>query len=199
MRCGGPLRPPGPLSGSWRCDLHGEVVPVTVHPPLSDGTVAAVAARSSVPVWQLAPAPFGWTFGGVAVAGDERATAGVALSWSGPSPLGGSADLVVVAEEPGVGLGARYAGLPTVDAGACVMGPPCDHVEVQSHPVALWACLEAPDDRCVLVGEADGGWLWLVLWPANADVLLAEDLVLADARERPVAQQRGAASPRLHV
>lgn len=168
---------------------------MTVIAPLGEHTVATTAARSRVPVWQLSPAPVSWTLGGLAVAGDERATTGVALGWSGPSPLGGGADLVLIAEEPGVGLGARYAGLPHVDAGECVVGPPCDRVEIAGHPVPLWECDEAPADRTALVGEADGGWLWVIFRPAAADALLAERLALADARDRALPYQRGAASP----
>lgn len=185
------------MSSAWVCEHHGEVAPLRVIAPLGERTVETVARRSRVPVCQLSPAPVAWTLGGIAVAGDDRATTGVALGWSGPSPLGGPADLVLVAEEPGVGLGARYAGLPHVDAGECVIGLPSDHVEVGGHPVALWECADAPADRTVLVGEADGGWLWLVLWPPDADALLAERLALADGRDRVIPQQRGAASPRL--
>lgn len=48
---------------------------------------------------------------GGASAGDERTGArATAVALAGPSPLGGPADLVLVAEEPGVGLGARLAG-----------------------------------------------------------------------------------------
>jgi hypothetical protein len=185
------------MSSAWRCEHHGEVSPVRVVAPLQDGTVAAIAHGSRVPVWQLAAPPPAWTLGGVAVAGDERATTAVALGWNGPSPLGGSADLVIVAEEPGVGLGAHYAGLPGLDAGDCAQGAPDEHVELRGHPVALWCCAEAPTDRLAFVGEADGAWLWLVLWPSSADALLAERLVLADARERQIPQQRGAAHRRL--
>lgn len=185
------------MSSAWICDHHGEVAPLTVIAPLGAQTIATVARRSAVPLWQLAPAPLGWTLGGIAVAGDERATVGVTLGWSGPAPLGGGADLLVVAEEPGVGLGARFAGLPHVDAGECVAGAPCDHVTVGGHPVPLWECTGVPADRTALVGEADGGWLWMVFWPAVADAVLAERLELADARDRAIPCQRGAATPHL--
>jgi hypothetical protein len=190
VRCGAALRRDG------RCEDHGAVAPLRTHAPLTDDAFGAAVAAAGVPVWQLSPPPVGWTVGGMAVAGDDPV--GIALAWSGPSPLGDDdADLIVVAEEPGVGLGARYAGLPGLDAGDCVVGAPDEHVEVRGHPVALWCCTQAPADRTVLVGEADGNWLWLVLWPADAEALLLEHLLLADARERLVPQQRGEPSRHL--
>jgi hypothetical protein len=78
-----------------------------------------------------------------------------------------------------------------------VSGKPSDHVRVGHHEIAVWTCDVAPDDRVVLVGEAEGSWLWLVLWPADADALLAETLTLLDARDRLIPTQRGAASPHL--
>jgi hypothetical protein len=33
------------------------------------------------------------------------------------------------------------------------------------------------------VGEAEGLWLWAVLWPADAGYLFAEDVNLHDLRE----------------
>ncbi len=195
VRCGGALH--AGESRSWTCDHHGEVEPLQLVSPLDDGTVAAVAARSRVPVWQLSPPPVGWELGGVALAGSDAAPVAVAVAWSGPSPLGGRADLIIVAEEPAVGLGAGYAGLAAVDAGDCVSGPHDEQVEVRGHPVALWACDAAPPDRSVLVGEAGGSWLWLVVWPAVADALLLEHLLLTDARERAVTQPRGTPSSRL--
>ncbi len=192
VRCGAALRDGG------RCEDHGAVAALRTYAPLNDAAFQAVTAPGGVPVWQLSPLPYGWSVGGMAVAGPPDEPVGLALAWSGPSPLGDDeADLIVVAEEPGVGLGARYAGLPGLDAGDCVTGAPDEHVEVRGHPVALWCCPQAPPDRTVLVGEADGAWLWLVLWPADAEALLLEHLLLADARERLVPQQRGEPSRHL--
>ena len=36
-------------------------------------------------------------------------------------------------------------------------------VEVAGHPTALWRVPVDGDERCVLVGEAEGLWLWAVL------------------------------------
>jgi len=136
-----------------------------------------------VPVWLPWPLPVGWVVTGVTYAGDER-TGGVAtvLACSGPSPVGGVGEFVVVAEEPGVGLGARYAGLPGTDPGAGFdTGPPHVKLEVAGHPTALW-CTGAPD-AAVFVGEAKGQWLWAILWPESAGVLLLDDIHFRDLRE----------------
>jgi hypothetical protein len=137
-----------------------------------------------VPVLLTWPLPRGWVVTGVASAGDERTGAhAVATACSGPAPLGGMGELVIVAEEPGVGLGARYAGLSGPDPGLETDGtPPHAKVTVSGHPSALW-CVPSPPDRAVYVGEAAGGWLWFVLWPSEAGALLLEDLELADLRD----------------
>jgi hypothetical protein len=102
---------------------------------------------------------------------------------TGPSPLGGPAELFVIAEEPGVGLGARHAGLAATDPGNGFDSGPADaKVVAASHPTALW-CLPAADDRAVFVGEAKGLWLWAVVWPETAGVLMWDGVVLTDLRD----------------
>ena len=67
---------------------------------------------AGVPVWLPWPLPAGWLVTGFAGAGDERTgTRACAVALSGPNPLGGPAEMLVVAEEPGIGLGAALAGL----------------------------------------------------------------------------------------
>jgi hypothetical protein len=64
------------------------------------------------------PLPVGWLFTGVAYAGDDRhGGRATAVACSGPGPLGGMGELILVAEELGVGLGARYAGVDGPDPG----------------------------------------------------------------------------------
>lgn len=142
-----------------------------------------MVARSRVPVWAPRPLLPGWTLTGSAYAGDER-TGGRAtvLAFSGPAPLGGPADMLLVAEEPGTGLGARYAGCPGPDAGDAVAGSPDAKVLAAGHPAPLWACPDGGEGRFAAVGEALGVWLWVVLWPAEAELLLLEDLELHDLR-----------------
>lgn len=143
-----------------------------------------VAEHSGVPVWLPWPLPKGWVVSGAVRAGDDaegvRATA---TALSGPNPLGGPGDMVVVAEEPGVGLGARFAGLPGPDPGSVVgNGPPHARLSVSGHEAPLW-CVDSPPDRAAYVGESYGRWLWMVLRPQTAGALLLEDLGVADARD----------------
>jgi hypothetical protein len=106
---------------------------------------------------------------------------------------------VVVAEEPGVGLGARYAGLDTLDPGAVPDDrPPDAKIHAAGHPTAVWE-LASADDRAVYIGEALGCWLWAVLWPGNAGFLLIDDFHLVDLRNagHDLDVPLGALSPRL--
>lgn len=187
------------LSSNWHCEHDGDVDPLYVVSPPAIETLPHLAKRASaLPVWVFEPAPVGWTLGGVAHAGDERTGARATVTaWCGPSPVGGVADVLLVAEEPGVGLGARYAGCGGVDAGACATGLPSAHVRVHNRPVALWQCRDTAGDQAAFVGEADGCWLWVVLWPALADLLLLEELLLRDARQEVCQPQIGVSCLRL--
>ena len=199
-RCGNPLRGPDLMSSDWSCADHGAVQPLFVAPRTSLELVRQAAAKARVPLWAPLPLLPGWTVSGFASAGDERSGAtATALALSGPNPLGGPADLLLVAEEPGTGFGARLAGLEDIDAGDCVTGPPEAKVEAAGHPTALWRCPSAPD-RVAFVGEALGVWLWAVLWPPPAELVLVEHVALHDLRA--VAHEQvdlpiGAPSPRL--
>ncbi|NHC45683.1 DUF6758 family protein [Motilibacter aurantiacus] len=182
-RCGGAVQPPGLWSSGWACSLHGAVLPQqpVVQPTVE--VVADVVRRSRVPVWLPWPLPHAWVVTGVSWAGDDRTGArAVAVSASGPAPLGGMGELLLVAEEPGLGLGARYAGMPGPDPGSLPDGRPAAKVDAAGHPTALW-CVSG-DERCAAyVGEALGHWLYVLLWPESAGALLLEGLRLADARD----------------
>jgi hypothetical protein len=181
-RCAGSLRAPGLMSSDWECERHGPVSPLHVAPRVGADVVAATAARSAVPLWSPLPLLAGWALTGLATAGDERRdTCATVLAFSGPSPLGGPADLLLVAEEPGTGVGSRYAGRDSVDPGVLLDGPPDAKVEAAGHPTALWR-IESADDRVAFVGEAMGVWLWAVLWPPAAELVMVEHLVLHDLR-----------------
>jgi hypothetical protein len=216
-RCGGPVRAPDMMHPDWRCDVDGVVTPLHVAQHIGHeivqsvvGQAAAAAARglTAVPLWCTWPLLPGWTVTGVAWAGDDRAgvRAG-AVACSGPGPLGdGPADLVLVAEEPGVGLGTRFAGLPGVDPGSLLAtilgdGHTGAHAKVKAggHPTPLWSVPGAPTDRSAYVGEARGMWLYAIAWPASAGYLLAEHVVLHDLCEwLPPELVYGAPSPYLH-
>lgn len=183
-RCGGALRAPGLTSSAWECGLHGVVSPLRAPLQPSMETVEAVVRSSEVPAWLPWPLPTGWVVTGITSAGEERTgTRAIVLACSGPAPLGGPGDLLLVAEEPGVGLGARYAGLPGPDPGT-IGESTAAHAKLHAagHPTAMW-CVQGPPDRAIFIGEALGLWLWAILWPASAGCLLYEELHLADLRE----------------
>ncbi len=202
-RCGTPAREPDVWSPAWTCALHGAVQPLHPFGVPTAALTTYVAEHARVPVWLPWPLPVGWLVTGVGSAGDdEQGASATVVACSGPNPVGGGADLLLIAEEPTVGLGGTYAALTGTDPGQTFEGtPPHAKVYVGSHPVPLWF-LPGPVDRAVYVGEADGCWLWMVLHPASAGVLLAERLRLADARELGAEVEMipfGALSPRVQL
>jgi hypothetical protein len=186
-------------SSAWRCELHGEVQPLL--PPFSPSRegLDGLLRFSGVPVLAPWPLPAGWLLAGFAGVGDERTGAhATAVALAGPNPLGGPADMVVVAEEPGVGLGAALAGLEGVDPGAGFAStPPIASVSFGKHDFPLWQ-VDSPD-RATFAGEIKALWLWLVLWPETAGILLIEPLNLRDLRDpgQDLDLPFGALSPRL--
>ena len=104
---------------------------------------------------------------------------------SGTSALDGPVDVFVVSEESGVGLGARCAGTSHLDPGPELgVGRPPVRVRIGSQAVPLWAVSTSTSDveldRSVFAGEAGGRWLWIVLRPASAMLLLRDDWILRD-------------------
>ena len=203
-RCHRTVQQPSAWSSAWRCDWHGEVYPLfPAFSPSREGLDGLLQqfrpGTAGVPVWLPWPLPAGWLVTGFAGAGDERTgVRACAVALSGPNPVGGPADMVVVAEEPGVGLGAALAGLDSVDPGAGFgTAPPVATASFGHHDVSLWA-VDSPD-RATFAGEAEGQWLWLVLWPDTAGMLLVEPLALRDLRDpgQDLDLPYGAASPRL--
>lgn len=179
------------MRSEWRCDTCGPVTPLHVPRHVGADVLRSVLAevgrhRERIPVWCPWPLPSGWTVTGVGWVGDERSPVrATVLAGGGPAPLtGGPADLLLIAESPGVGLANRYAGLPGVDLGPALAGAvtgrlPDAKVRASGHPTPLWS-VPSPEDRSAYVGEAGGVWLAVVAWPATAGYLLAEDLVLCD-------------------
>jgi len=91
-----------------------------------------------------------------------------------------------VAEEAGTGLGARIAGTAHEDPGGEVGdGSPSVRVRIEHQVVPLWPVstsgVDAEWDRSVVAGEAQGRWLWIVLRPASAMLLLRDDWILRDS------------------
>ena len=193
-RCSGVVRAPGLMSSDWVCDQHGRVHPYT---PSRMEALSHVTDHARVPVWAPVPLLPQWTTGGLGSCGDERTGAiATVLALSGPSPVGGPADLLLVAEEPGVGLGARTAGIDGFDPGVVLDRAPDAKIIAGGHPTPLWRC-ESAADRVAFVGEASGVWLWAVLWPPAAELVLLEHVELHDLRHEVHELPTGAPSPRL--
>jgi hypothetical protein len=199
-RCGDELRAPGLWSSAWLCARHGSVAPYTVLTHTGPDAMDHVVQRARVPVWLAGGLPSGWLCSGFAYAGDERSGARATVTaMSGPSPLGGPADLLVIAEEPGIGLGARHAGLAETDPGADFGRTTADaKLVADSHPTAMWS-VPVGLDRAVFVGEAKGLWLWALVWPETAGVLMYDGIHLTDLRDLTGAREVGfgSISPRL--
>ena len=181
-RCGESLVVrPGSTAQAW-CHTHGAVTPLHWTTLLAHDAISAVTTDARVPAWVPDPMPSGWSVTGLAWGGEPAARA-IVVNCAGPAPLGGAAELVLVAEEPGTGVGCGYAGLPGLDPGDVITGPSSADVKAAGQRAPLWA---VPTDasRAAFVGEAYGVWLWLVMWPAATAWLLAEQLELLDLRDR---------------
>lgn len=207
-RCGAVVRPPGLWSSSWTCSLHGSVIPVHPAVPATPEGVARLAAEVTVPLWLPWPLPDGWLVSGLRWAGDDaHGVVASVLAVSGPNPLPEAedergADLLLIGEQPGVGLGAHLAGLQDIDAGATLREqaewePAHVKITAAGHDTPMWS---VPVDGGVgYVGEASGVWLWLLAWPAPAAAVLLERFALVDLRDpgHPLDPPCGALTPRL--
>ena len=172
--------------GLWSCPDHGLVEPLWRPSEASyDAFVEQLGATARFPTylpWPLSP---GWRVTDFAAVGTaERARAAMTCV-SGTSALDGPVDVLVISEEPGVGLGARIAGTRHDDPGAEIgEGPATMRVRIDSKSIPLWPVsthsASGEWDRSVVAGEADGRWLWLVLRPASAVMLLRDDWILRD-------------------
>jgi hypothetical protein len=198
-RCGGPVHAPSAWSSAWQCDVHGEVHPLRMaYSPSAEG-LGGLLRAVAVPVWLPWPLPTGWLVTGFAGAGDERSgTRGCIVALSGPNPVGGPGEMLLVSEELGVGLGARCAGLDGPDPGSnFAVGPSHGSVRFGNHEFPLWH-VDTPG-RAAFAGEVMGNWLWLILWPDTAGMLLVNPLELRDLRDpgQDLDLPFGARSPRL--
>jgi hypothetical protein len=169
-----------------------------VHSPSAEG-LEGMLRGAEVPVWLPWPLPTGWLVTGFAGAGDERSgMRGCMVALSGPNPVGGPGEMLLISEELGVGLGAGCAGLNGPDPGSdFAASSPHASVRYGNHEFPLWH-VEAPD-RAAFAGEVMANWLWLILWPDTAGMLLVEPLELRDLRDpgQDLDLPFGAPSPRL--
>lgn len=169
------------------CPVHGVQPPLWLPgEPTYDELAEHLRVAGSFPTYLPWPMGPGWSvteFGVVAdVAARPMATLTCCSGATGPD---GPVDVFVVTEEVGVGLGARCAGLLHDDPGAEVgAGPPPVRVRLEGKTVPLWPVSTSRSDhefdRSVFAGEAQGRWLWIVLRPASAMLLLRDDWILRD-------------------
>jgi len=173
----------------WTCGEHGPVQPLWRPTVASYDAFGELLGRApAFPTYLPWPMSPGWSvtdFGIVDAAGTVTASV---TCCSGTSELDGPVDVFIVAEEAGTGLGSRCAGTPHADPGSEVgEGPPPVRVRADSQSVPMWlVSTSAADehfDRSVFVGEAAGRWLWIVLRPASAMLLLRDDWILRDASQ----------------
>ncbi|MFD0776176.1 DUF6758 family protein [Streptomonospora algeriensis] len=184
-RCGRAVHAPGLWSSAWQCDAHGPVAPLNPVRAPNAVSLELLLASTRVPVWLPWPLPTGWLVTGFADAGDDRSGAlGTAVAQRGAAPLGGVGEMVLVAEDPGIGMGARVAGLGGPDPGSGFgAGPPDFKLRYGGHDIALWS-VETGDGRAAYAGEALADWMWLVFSPADTAVLVAELSDVRDLRDR---------------
>ena len=182
-RCSTPIARAGPV---WSCPDHGVIDPLWRPAEASyDAFVEHLGATGPFPTylpWPLSP---GWRVTDFAAVGTPERGRAAMTCVSGTSALDGPVDVLVVSEEPGTGLGARIAGTAHDDPGAETgEGPPTVRVRIERQTVPLWPISTSATttewDRSVVAGEADGRWLWLVLRPASAMLLLRDDWILRD-------------------
>ena len=172
----------------WECLEHGRVEPLwrpeeASYESFAEHLLASTAMPTYLP-WPLGP---GWSVTDFACVGADPERASATLTCcTGTSALDGPVDVMLVTEEAGVGLGARVAGTEGPDPGADVVaGPPAVRVRIERQTVPLWPVstsrTDGEWDRSVVAGEADGRWVWMVLRPASAVLLLRDDWILRDA------------------
>jgi hypothetical protein len=180
VRCSGPVP----------CEAHRGVAPLwRPEEATYEAFAEHLASSRHFPTYMPWPMSPGWSVTDFAAVGDgqERARATLTCT-SGTSELDGPVDAIVVAEEAGTGLGARCAGTRYDDPGAEIADrPPTARVRIGSQSVNLWdvstSSADGEFDRSVLAGEAAGRWLWIVLRPASALLLLRDDWILRDVSD----------------
>jgi uncharacterized protein DUF6758 len=137
-----------------------------------------------VPVWFPWPLPDQWVFTGLAYTEKAAVDGASVTTWSGPDLFGDPAELLLVSEEAGAGVGSHFAGRSESYPGSAVgEGAPHARFVVEDRHVPLWAVDGVAGDRAVYAGEAAGRWLWVVVHPAEASAMVVEPISLVDARQ----------------
>ncbi|MFD1948221.1 DUF6758 family protein [Nocardioides aestuarii] len=175
--------------GPRECPAHGEQPPLWRPEVTSyDAFTAHLERAAGFPTYLPWPMGSGWRVSDFGVVAGDDGPAATVTCVSGTTGPDGRVDVLVVVEEPGIGLGGRCAGLEGTDPGPDFgHGPPTVRVRVGSQGVALWpvstAGADVDLDRSVVAGEVTGRWLWLVLHPASAVLLLADEWWLRDVAD----------------
>ncbi|CAM3483651.1 DUF6758 domain-containing protein [Nocardioides dubius] len=180
-RCPTPLRRG---TDGWVCARHGAVAALR-RPVLADYDAFAEHLRvaQGFPTYLPWPLADAWRVTDFAVVGEAGGAQATLTSVAGSTVRDGPVEITVVAEEPGIGLGARCAGLVHSDPGAQIRDAlPGPRIRIDQQALPLWplSVEGAGLERSVVAGEAQGRWLWLVLRPASALLLLTEGWALAD-------------------
>jgi hypothetical protein len=170
----------------FTCKQHGEIMPLW-RPDVADYTNFAelVGRVGDLPTYLPWPMSPGWTIADFGCVASEQRAAATVTTTAGASDLDGPVEVTIVSEDSGVGLGARCGGTAYDDPGEQVgHGPHAVRVRAGGRTVPLWAVDPRDDDdllsKSVFAGEADGRWLWLVIRPASAALLLRDEWLLAD-------------------
>ena len=188
------------VDASYACPTHGLVEPLW-RPDVADyHSFAELVSRSDLPTYLPWPMSPGWSIADFGSVGTGERVSATVTTTVGTSDLDGEVEVTIVSEDPGVGLGARCAGTSYDDPGPQVSnGPAAIHVRAGGRSVPMWlvdavsesvgsqdplaTLTEVESDlleRAVFVGEAEGRWLWLVMKPASAALLLHDEWLLAD-------------------
>ncbi len=173
--------------GGPACPLHGAQLPLWRPDEVSYVAFTDhLRTAEGFPTYLPWPMGSGWRVSdfGVVAAPEGRPVATVTCS-TGTTGPDGRVDVLVVAEEVGVGLGGRCAGLERSDPGdGFGHGQPFVRIRIGSQAVPLWPVSTSGAtgdlDRSVLAGEAEGRWLWIVLLPASAMLLMKDEWILRD-------------------
>ncbi|GAC1387238.1 MAG: hypothetical protein NVSMB48_26420 [Marmoricola sp.] len=175
--------------GTVECPIHGIVTPLARPHVVDIDSLREVSElipeRSIYLPWPMSP---GWSIADFGcVPGSDAATFTVTVGSTIPD---GRVEVSVISEDPGVGVGARCAGLAGVDPGRQLgveLGGerPAAYVRIDSRAVPLWIIRSLdpdadPLETTAFAGEADGRWLWVVIRPAPAALLMRDDWLLTD-------------------
>jgi hypothetical protein len=169
--------------------VHGRIDPLWRPVEVDYESFAELIARcDDLPTYLPWPMSPGWTIADFGCVGQDDQVRATVTTTVGTSDLDGPVEVTIVTEDPGVGLGARCSGTTYDDPGPQISnGPAAIHVRAGGRTVPMWLVDGTEDvpeeellERAVFAGEAEGRWLWLVIRPAAAALLLHDDWLLAD-------------------